>query len=59
MKCAAFVTKINILLASFPSLLHFYLLFVFTIIHRSGRPSKNREDLGVFIVLVNARWTYM
>ena len=35
--------------ASFPGLPHFYLPFVFTIIHGSGRPAKNGERLGAFI----------
>ena len=29
---------------------HFYPLFAFTIIHGSGRPSKNRKSLGAFIM---------
>ena len=45
-------------LSSFPGLPCFYLpLFVFTIIHGSERPVKNREDLGAFITWMGMRWT--
>ena len=36
-------------LASFPDLPHFYLPFVFTVIHGSGSPAKNSEGLGAII----------
>ena len=42
-------------LASFPGLTCFYLPFVFTIIHGSGRPAKNGEGLRAF--LNDIRWT--
>ena len=47
----------HLCLASFPRLACVYLLFAFTIIHRSGRLVKNGEGLGEFITWVEARWT--
>ena len=44
------ILTVSIYLALFPGLLCFYLLFVFTIIHESRRPAKNREGLGAFIM---------
>ena len=38
-----------VMIVLFPGLPRFYLPFVFTIIHRSGRLAKNREGLGAFI----------
>ena len=37
-------------LASFPGLPCFYLPFAFTITHGSGRPAKNGEGLGAFMM---------
>ena len=36
--------------ASFPDLLRFYFLLAFIIIHRTGRPVKNGEGLGAFVM---------
>ena len=45
-----FLQEHNLMLASlFPGLSCFYLPFVFTILHRSGRLAKNGEALRAFI----------
>ena len=46
-----------LLVASFPGLPRFYFPFAFTIIPGSGSLAKNKEGLGAFITLVDARWT--